>query len=48
MGSREVSVWAGAGSTMVLESDPRVDGRDEISISSVSCHVVRTGCSKHS
>jgi len=46
--SKEVSVWVGVGSAKVLESDPRVDGRDRISISSVSCHVVRTGCSRHS
>jgi len=46
--SREVSVWVGVGSAKVLESDLWVEGRDRISISSVSCHVVRTGCSRHS
>lgn len=48
MFSREVNVWVGVAIVMVLESVPWMDGRDSISISSTSCHVVRTGCSRHS
>jgi hypothetical protein len=48
VGSREGNVWAGVVNGTVFVSDPWMDGRDSISISSVSCHDVRTGCSKHS
>lgn len=48
MVSSEGNVWVGVATGMVLESIPWMDGRDRISISSVSCHVVRTGCSRHS
>ena len=46
--SREASAWVGVTSGMVFEGGPWMDGRDSISISSASCHDVRTGCSKHS
>ena len=46
--SREGNAWVGVLSGMALESGPWMDGRDNMSISSVSCHDVRTGCSRHS
>ena len=46
--SRELNVWVGVARVVMVESDPWMDGRDSISISTMSCHVVRTGCSRHS
>ena len=46
--SREGNAWVGVASAAVLEGGPWMDGRGSMSISSVSCHVVRTGCSRHS
>jgi len=46
--SSDANGWVGVTSVMALEGGPWIDGRESTSISSVSCHVVRTGCSRHS